>query len=254
MKLSYNIFIRAYSFFSVLFFIFGALAIVIGGPALIESYTTAIPQEGSGLLVFRLVVIFLFGAGFVISSFILLVTRRRGFIAYRRIIDRLESGRSMNFNLNIQFPEQDEFGNLGHWLNKFLEQVRVFDRIKVEKLRGLQQQVTFLSESIDRGLIILTNENKVESVNSQLRKLLNIGDKTVAGLPISKIVENEHLLEALEETRAKPKDQVLEDLRVRVGETVYKSKVTIVPIVSSELRVMQTMLVFDYIQKRVMRR
>jgi PAS domain-containing protein len=254
MKFSYNVFIRAYSFFSVLFFIFGALAVVIGGSPLVKSYAMIESAVGSGLLVFRLIVIFLFGAGFVISSYVLVLSRRRGFVVYRRIIDRLESGRSTHFNLNIQFPEQDEFGNLGHWLNKFMSQVRVFDRLKVEKLRALQQQVAYLSESIEKGIVVLDEEDRIEWANSQLRKLLNIGDKTIAGLPIHKIVENESILEALTEIRDKPKNRVLDDLKVKAGDTVYKTKVTLVPIISSELTLMKTMILFDYIQKRVLQR
>jgi signal transduction histidine kinase len=254
MKFSYNIFIRAYSFFSVLFFIFGALAIVIGGPVLVRGYASIEPAVGPGLLIFRLIVICVFGTGFVISSFILIVSRKRGTVAYRRIIDRLESGRSMRFNLNIQFPDEDELGNLGKYLNKFMEQVRIFDRIKVERLRALQQQVAFLSETIEKGIILVSTENRIESVNTHLRKMLNIGDKTVAGLPISKIVENEDILEALERIKETPKNQVLDDLRIKVGETVYKTGVIIVPIISSEVSLMQTMILFDYIQKKVLQR
>jgi signal transduction histidine kinase len=254
MRFSYNLFIRAYSFFSVLFFIFGALAIVIGGPALFESYTWSDPAIESAVFVFRLIVIFFFGAGFVISSLILIVTRRKGFVAYKRMIDRLSSGRSMNFNLNITFPEQDEFGNLGKWLNKFMEQVRIFDKIKVEKLRALQQQVAFLTESIDKGVVIVSSESKISSVNTHFVQLLNIGEKSVIGLPINKVVENESILQALDEIKDKPKNQVLEDLKIKSGDTVYKTKVTIVPIISSEVTLMETMIIFDYIQKRVLQR
>jgi hypothetical protein len=254
MKLSYNIVVRIYSFFSILFFIFGALAIIIGGRPLVEGWKYMEPAVASSLIIFRIVVILLLGTGFVTSSLLLVITRRRGFVAYNRIIDRLGSGRSMNFNLNITFPDQDMFGNLGRNLNKFMEQVRLFDRIKVEKLRALQQQVAFLRERIDRGIIILTEENRVDSINAELRKLLNIGDKKVAGLPISKLVENEKILEALEQVKEKPKNLVLEDLKIKAGETVYKTGVTIVPIISSEVVLMQTMIVFDYIQKKVLQR
>ena len=57
-----------------------------------------------------------------------------------------------------------------------MEQVRLFDRIKVEKLRALQQQISFLMERIDKGIIILTEENRVDSINTELRKLLNMQD------------------------------------------------------------------------------
>jgi transcriptional regulator with PAS, ATPase and Fis domain len=252
MKLSYTTVIRAYSFFSVLFFIFGALAIVIGGQPFIRDYDMLeIAVAASGLFIFRIIVVCFFGSGFVISSFILVLTRQRGMVTYRRIIERLSSDRSMNFNLNIIFPEQDEFGNLGKWLNKFMAQLRVFDRIKVERLRALQQQIAFLSESIDKGIVILNDEDRIDSVNSHFQELLNLGDRTIVGLPINKIVENEHFHSTLEKLKEKPKDQVLEELRVKLGETICTARVTIVPIISSEVELMQTMIVFDHIQKSV---
>ena len=251
MKLSYSTVMRIYSTFSILFFLFGALAIVFGGQPLIKTYEL-IPGISSTIYVFRVIVIVFFGAGFVMSSLFFVISRRRGFVAYKRIIDRILSERSMSFNLNIKFPEHDEFGNLGRWLNRFIEQLREFDRIKVERLRAAQQKITFLSESIDKGLVIINNEIKISYTNSHFKKLLNIGDKTIVGLPLSKIIENEELIKALENLSKNPKNQVLEDLKIKSGDVVYKTKVTIVPIISSTVEIMETMILFEYIQKRVL--
>jgi len=252
MKLSYSTMMRIYSTFSILFFLFGAIAIVIGGVPLIKTYELQLPGITSMVYVFRVVVIVFFGAGFVVSSLFFAISRRRGFVAYKRIIDRISSERSMSFNLNIKFPEHDEFGNLGKWLNRFIDQLREFDRIKVERLRAAQQKVTFLSESIDKGLIIINNEIKISYANSHFKKLLNIGDKTIIGLPLSKIIENEDLIKILESLGKNPKNQVLEDLKIKSGNVVYKTKVIIVPIISSTVELMETMVIFEYIQKRVL--
>ena len=252
MKLSYSTVMRIYTTFSILFFLFGALAIVFGGQPLIKTYELNFPGMSSTIYVFRVVVIVFFGAGFVMSSLFFVISRRRGFVAYKRIIDRISSERSMSFNLNIKFPEYDEFGNLGRWLNRFIEQLREFDRIKVERLRAAQQKITFLSESIDKGLVIINNEIKISYTNSHFKKLLNIGDKTIVGLPLSKIIENEDLIKALENLSKNPKNQVLEDLKIKSGDMVYKTKVTIVPIISSTVELMETMVLFEYIQKRVL--
>lgn len=250
MKLSYSLLMRVYSFFSILFFIFGALAVVIGGPTLFVSYEWSEPEIESFVFFFRVVIVLLFGTGFVISSLFFLFTRRRGFASYRRIIDRLSSERSMSFNLNIQFPEQDEFGDLGRWLNKFISRMREFDRIKVERLRTLQQKVVFLSEISDKGIVFVSKENKIIYANSLFIKELNIGDKTIVGLPINKVIENEVLTEVLEVIKEKPKNQTLEDLRIKSGAAGYKTKVDLVPIISSDVVLMETMIVFHYIQKK----
>ncbi len=252
MKLSFSAVMKIYSTFSILFFLFGALAIVFGGKPLIKTYELDIPSLSSTIYIFRLIVVVFFGAGFVISSFVFAISRRRGFIAYKRIIDRISSERSMSFNLNIKFPENDELGNLGKWLNKFIEKLREFDRIKVERLRAAQQKLNFLSESIEKGLVIVTGDNKISYANSHFKKLLNIGDKTIVGLPVSKVIENETLIKVLETLGDKPKNQVLEDLKIKVGDVIYKTKVTIVPIISTNVELMETMILFDYIQKRVL--
>jgi transcriptional regulator with PAS, ATPase and Fis domain len=241
-----------YGLFSILFFIFGCFAVIIGGPPLIAGYEWGHPSIVSGVRIFRIVVIVFFGAGIVITSLLFVAVRRRGFVAYKRIIDRLSSERSMNFNLNITFPETDEFGNLGKVLNKFIEQMRQFDKIKVERLRTSQQKVAALSEAIDKGVMVISSENRISFANSHVIKLLNIGDKTVIGLPINKVIENETLQNSLEELRNKPKNQVLEDLRIKYDEIVYKTKVTVIPIISSEVSLMETIIIFDYITKKVL--
>jgi PAS domain-containing protein len=252
MKLSFTFFMRVYSLFAFLFFLFGGFAIVVGGPPLLVGYEWGDASIMSATRVFRLIVIFFLGTGFIVSAFLFFIIRRRGFTAYRRIIERLSSERTANFNLNIQFPETDEFGNLGRWLNRFVEKVREFDRIKVERLRTSQQKITALSENSEKGVIILTGENKVSYANGQIVKLLNIGAKTVVGLPIDKVLENEQLDNALVEITKKPKNQILEDLKIKSGDALYKAKLTVIPIISSELEVMESMIIFDYVSKKVL--
>jgi transcriptional regulator with PAS, ATPase and Fis domain len=241
---------RIYSFFSILFFIFGALAVVIGGPTLFVSYEWSDPEIESSVFIFRVVIVLLFGSGFVISSLFFLVTRRKGFASYKRIIDRISSERSMSFNLNIRFPEQDEFGNLGKWLNKFVEQMREFDQIKVERLRTSQQKVDFLAEMTKKGIVIVSSESKITYANSHIIKSLDIGDKTIVGLPINKVIENETLEEVLEELKTTPKNQTLEDLRVKSWDVGYKTKIDLVPIISSDMTLMETMIIFHHLQKK----
>jgi len=252
MKLSFTFFIKAFSIFSILFFIFGALAIIIGGPALLQNYDWSDPSVASMLMIFRIVIICVFGLGFVISSLFLLLTRKRGFVAYKRIIDRISSDRSMSFNLNIKFPEEDEFGNLGRWLNKFVDDARKFDRIKIEKLRESQQKLSFLSEAIEKGMVILSNEQKITFANSHFIKKLKIGDKTILGLPLSKIIDNDELLSILGNLKKRPRNQVLNDIKIKSGNVVYKTKVKVFPIIDSEVNLIEVMLIFDYIQKKVL--
>jgi signal transduction histidine kinase len=252
MRFSYTLFMRAYTFFSILFFIFGTLAIVIGGRALIAGGAWRNPAIADAVTIFRLVVIFLFGAGFVISAIILVVTQQRGFTAYKRIIDRLASAKSSQFNLNISFPEQDELGDLGSYLNRFVKELREFDRIKVERMRAAQQQVNFLAEAMEKGVLLVSRENKIDFANSHFRELFKTGERTIVGLPIGSVLQNDEIMKALGEIQEKPKNKVLHDLKIKSGEVVYKTTASLVPIISSEVRLLSTLIVFDYIQKKML--
>ncbi len=253
MRFSYTAFMRAYTFFSILFFILGVLAIVVGGDALIAEDAWSDPSIRSAVTAFRVVVVVLFGAGFVISGLILLVTQQRGFTAYRRIIDRLSTARSTQFNLNIKFPEQDELGDLGRHLNRFVRELREFDRIKVERMRAYQQQVSYLAEAVNKGILVVSRENKITFANSTFRQSFALGEKTVVGLPVSTVLQNDRIMETLEEIEGTPRDQVLEDLKIKSGEVMYKTKVVLVPIITSEVRLIETMIVFEYIQKKMLK-
>lgn len=252
MKLSFDTVMKVYNFFSILFFIFGSIAVVMGGPSFLKGYQWEDPAVQSAVVIFRVVIIILFGTGFVVSSLLLLVARKRGTVVYKRIIDRISSNRSSKFNLNIKFPEQDEFGNLGRWLNKFIEQLREFDRIKVERMRVSQQKFSFLSEEINRALVVIDHENRISHVNSKFTELLNIGNRSIVGLPVDSVIENEKLMEALEQVKQKPKNQVLEDLKIKSDNGTYKTRAALVPVLTSEVSVMETMIIFDYIQKKVL--
>jgi signal transduction histidine kinase len=252
MRISFTFLMRMYSLFSVLFFLFGGLAIVIGGPALIAGYGWSDPAVLSIITPFRIVVIVFFGSGFVISSVLFLISMRKGFIAYRRIIDKLSSERSMGFNLNIHFPERDEFGNMGKWLNKFIAMVRDFDRIKVERLRASQQKINALSETMEKGLLLVSNEGKIYYANSHFKKLLNLGEKNIVNLPLDKVIQNDKLQKVLGEIREIPKDQVLNDIKVRAEGAAYKAKVSIIPIIDSEASLVETMLIFNRISKKIL--
>lgn len=254
MKISYTTVLKVYTFFAILFFVFGALVIVAGGPALIVDYAWNDPAVQNAMRHFRLVVVFVFGASFVISSFILVISRQRGFVAYKRIIERISSDRSMSFNLNITFPEEDEFGNLGKWLNKLLQHLRAFDRIKVERLRAAQQEFNVLVEALDKGMMVVDAERKIKAVNSHFRRLFNTGDKTVVGLPLTSVLRSGDVEETLTEVEGNPKNRDLEDIRIEANEVTYKTTVRIIPVISSDVALMETMIIFDYIQKKVLQR
>jgi transcriptional regulator with PAS, ATPase and Fis domain len=227
---------------------------MVGGQALIAKQAWSDPLLSSTIAAFRVVVVILFGAGLLISLLVLLITQKRGFTAYKRIIDRFSTARSTQFNLNISFPEHDELGDLGKHLNRFLGELRKFDRIKVERMRASQQQAGYLAEALGKGMLVVNSENKITYTNSHLRTLFNLGEKSVAGLPVNTLFQSEQVLETLEQFKEKPKNQVLDNLKIKSGDVTYRAKAVLVPIINSEVNLVETMIIFEYVQKKMLQK
>ena len=63
-------------------------------------------------------------------------------------------------------------------------------------------------------------------------------------------IENEIMVDTLNNLSDKPKNQVLSDLKIKAGDANYKAKAILIPIINSEASLMETMIVFEYIQKK----
>src|SRR3972149_9212941 len=93
--------------------------------------------------------------------------------------------------------------------------VRDFDRIKVERLRASQQKINALSEAMEKGLLLVSNEGKIYYANAHFKKVLNLGEKNIVNLPLEKVIQNDKLQKVLGEIREIPKDQVMNDIKIR---------------------------------------
>jgi hypothetical protein len=64
------------------------------------------------------------------------------------------------------------------------------------------------------------------------------------------VIESEEIGLALEELEKKPKNRKLDDLRIKSGDSGYKTTVDMVPIISPEVDLLETMIVFSNMQKK----
>lgn len=75
-------------------------------------------------------------AGFLFSFLLFLGSFRSRISKYMRIIERLDFSNPGPLNLaSLRFPEEDEFGNLGQRLNRLIERLDTFDRMKGDRVR-----------------------------------------------------------------------------------------------------------------------
>jgi PAS domain-containing protein len=128
--------------------------------------------------------------------------------------------------------------------------MREFDRIKVERLRASQQKLSAIADIVDKGILFVSNDGKISFANKAFSGAFDTGGKTVVGLPLNRVVESEEIGRALDELRKKPKDRTLTDIRIRFGDSGYKARVDMVPIISPDVDLLETMIVFDSLQKK----
>ena len=100
----------------------------------------------------------------------------------------------------------------------------------------------------------MSRERRIRFANSHFNRLLNLGDKSIIGLPIDKIISDERFLKTLDMLEEKPKNTQIDDLKIKVDNVIYRTKVMLVPIISSELKLEEVLVIFDYIQKKVLQR
>ncbi len=113
----------------------------------------------------------------LITLFVLINFRGRSLRSYNTIIDRLKVNPA-NFSLNINFPPEDMFGNLGSRLNKLITALQTFDRIKQQKYLLERVKTKTILEQLDSPVYILDERLEFDTYNEAFGDAFDIDPKT----------------------------------------------------------------------------
>lgn len=125
------------------------------------------------------ILIIISGSIVALSAFYVLFNYRgKSLSKYHRILDRLNIETSNMFNLNVKFPPDDEFGNLGTRLNKLINQLQTFDKIKQKKYVLERVKANELIELIPFPVYVMDEKYEYERYNQALLEEFELTEKT----------------------------------------------------------------------------
>ncbi len=124
------------------------------------------------------IIIIITGSVIALSTILLLVAfKGRSMRSYIKVIDRLKLNPA-NFSLNIKFPPEDIFGDLGSRLNKLVNALQTFDRIKQQKYLLERVKAKKILEQLEKPIYILDERLEFDTYNQAFGEAFNIDPKT----------------------------------------------------------------------------
>ncbi|OHD61995.1 MAG: hypothetical protein A2014_04555 [Spirochaetes bacterium GWF1_49_6] len=205
--------------------------------------------------------------------YILLFTYTRGLNKYRDIARRLQiMAVKSSFDLSIlDFPTEDEFGSLGNDLNRIVTRLKIYDNLKIQKIRTEHEKFRLLADRSDYPVLVIAIEDgekvvkfyneefsrvfvekpETSLVNIVLSKIWIYGeDRTKPPseedtADMNKFIDDdfEHAIDLVITTKA-PAD-IKKDMVTLSGDKTYRAyPIEILPISEEEHHVTEVLLIF----------
>ncbi|NPV00339.1 MAG: methyl-accepting chemotaxis protein [Brevinematales bacterium] len=210
--------------------------------------------------------------------YILLFTYTRGLNKYRDIARRLQiMSVKSSFDLSIlDFPTEDEFGSLGNDLNRIVTRLKIYDNLKIQKIRTEHEKFRLLADRSDYPVLVIgveDGEKVVKFYNEEFsRVFVEKPETSLVNIVLSKIwiygsnqtkppseeetadmnkfVDDdfEHAIDLVITTKA-PAD-IKKDMVTLSGDKTYRAyPIEILPISEDEHHVTEVLLIFKKAMK-----
>ncbi|MCX7820174.1 MAG: hypothetical protein N2258_00670 [Brevinematales bacterium] len=98
---------------------------------------------------------------FIYGSYVYFFAFKKGINKYKEIKKRLEQvGQFEDFNLkSISIPDEDEFGNIGIYLNFILNKIEKYNELKTERLFVEHEKTKLLADFLNIPILFVSIEN-----------------------------------------------------------------------------------------------
>ncbi len=105
-------------------------------------------------------------------------------IPFRKLVAAIHEVQAANFNVSVHIGGDDEIAELGNEFNKMVEDIRVFDDMKVKKIAFEKRKLDALSNMIEAGVIVLSIEGEILYMNRTLYEILGLTSERVLHVSI----------------------------------------------------------------------
>lgn len=115
-------------------------------------------------------VVFVLGGG----TLLIILAPRRVTAPFRKYIAAIHEIEDLKFGIRLPIKGDDEVAQLGKAMNHLIEKLTTFDEIKEKRIRFDKNKQRVLMNMIDQGVMIISKEGDILSMNSQLTNFLNL--------------------------------------------------------------------------------
>jgi PAS domain S-box-containing protein len=133
-----------------------------------------------------------------LSSLLLgLYLPRKIVVPIRRLTNLIKRAQEEEFRINIDVTSTDEIGELGRFINRMMDQIRVFDDLKVRKITEERRRWEVLSNLLREGVILVNGDGRVCGINPAALAFFGLSQSDVEGRSIKEIPLDEPFRRAL---------------------------------------------------------
>ena len=114
--------------------------------------------------------------GVIYGIYVFFNSYLKGLNRYREIVKRVAGFSEQDvFDLkSIDFPSEDEFGNMGIEMNSIISKLQRFDDLKVQRIKVEEQKIEILAERMDLPVLVVKvdkNDKIVKYYNSKFEQI-----------------------------------------------------------------------------------
>jgi PAS domain S-box-containing protein len=133
-----------------------------------------------------------------ISSLLLgLSVLRKIVVPIRKLMNLIRRAQGEDFHRPVDVTSNDEIGNLGRFINRVMDQIRVCDNHHVRKITEGQRRLEVLSNLLREGVMLLDRDGRVCCSNPAALNFLGLRPSDVGGRSLKEIPLDEPIRQAL---------------------------------------------------------
>jgi PAS domain S-box-containing protein len=133
-----------------------------------------------------------------VSSVLLgLYLRRKIVVPIRTLTNLIKHAQKEEFHIDIDITGKDELGGLGRFINRMMDQSRVFDDLNVRKIAEERRRSEVLSNLLCEGVILADSDGRVRCINPAALDFFGLSQPDVEGRSLKEIPLDEAFRQAL---------------------------------------------------------
>lgn len=152
------------------------------------------------------------------------------------LIEKIKGIAEGDYTQKLNIKGDDEIAELANEFNTMAEKLRYYDLLNIKKLMQEKQKAEAIVESINDGVIVTDNDNKVLLMNKAAERVFNLKEKEVLGKHFLEVINNEKILSIINKVKNRKSSdgyKKYSDFSLNEGSKKYY-RINVVPILDKK--------------------